>query len=158
VPSGTLSSVTSPQPDTPLARDRRVAAALTRLDVHRRYAEHHSPLGVADGRLLWLLSDGRPRTLREIGDALRLEQSTVNRQVNAALHAGLVRRIAEPGRSARLLEPTPAGLEAFEAATAKALGAYAVGLGALGPDTDAFLDLLDRFVAAYGEALRDAES
>ncbi|MFE7404784.1 MarR family winged helix-turn-helix transcriptional regulator [Isoptericola sp. NPDC057559] len=141
-------------PDLPA--DRRVASLLVRLDVNRRIAEHHSELGTADGRLLWLLSDGRPRTLREIADALRLEQSTVNRQVNAALAAGFLRRFTEAGRPARLIEPTAEGLTAFERATTRALGAYADGLAVLGDEAGAFLDLLERFTQAYGEAVRDA--
>ncbi|MGW8564898.1 MarR family winged helix-turn-helix transcriptional regulator [Isoptericola sp. NPDC055881] len=145
----------TPAPDhRPLGDDRRAAGLLVQLEVHRRMAEHRSSLGVADGRLLWLLSDGRPRTLREIGDALRLEQSTVNRQVNGALAAGLLRRIAEPGRSARLVEPTDEGLTAYESATATALGEFEAGLAALGAEAGTFLDLLDRFVDAYGDAVR----
>jgi len=141
-------------PDLPA--DRRVASLLVRLDVSRRTAEHHSELGTADGRLLWLLSDGQPRTLREIAEALRLEQSTVNRQVNAALAAGFLRRFTEAGRPARLIEPTAEGLDAFERATSRALGAYADGLAALGGEAGAFLDLLERFATRYGEAVRDA--
>ncbi len=139
-----------------LTRDRALASLLVRLDVHRRLAEQHSPLGAADARLLWLLSDRQPRTLREIAAALRLEQSTVNRQVNGALAAGLVRRLTEPGRPARLIEPTDEGIAAFESATAIALGGYDDGLAALGDDDAArFLELLERFVQAYGDAVRE---
>lgn len=138
-----------------LTSGRALAGLLTRLDVHRRLVESRSPLGVADGRLLWLLSDRRPRTLREIADALGLEQSTVNRQVNGALKEGLVRRIDEPGQPARRIEPTEDGLAALEAATSVILGAYEAGLAALGDQNAAqFLELLDQFVDAYGEAVR----
>ncbi len=160
MPTATPSSATSPTPSAPfgagpdLTPDRRVAGLLFRLDLHRRLAEQRSPLGTADGRLLWLLSDGRPRTLREISDALRLEQSTVNRQVNAALAAGLLHRSTAPGRSARLHEPTEEGRARFEEATSLALGAYADGLAALGDDAASFLDQLERFAHAYGEAVR----
>ncbi|SKC60436.1 MarR family winged helix-turn-helix transcriptional regulator [Krasilnikoviella flava] len=162
MPSETPSSATSPTRSAPfgtgpgLAPDRRIAALLARLDVHRRLAEHRSVIGVADGRLLWLLSDGRPRTLREIADSLRLEQSTVNRQVNGALAAGLLRRFTEPGRSARLVEPTAEGLALFETATGQALGAYSDGLAVLGDDVETFLELLGRFADAYGDAVREA--
>ena len=152
-PSPALPARFSADPDAPA--ERRVASLLFRLDLHRRLAEHRSPLGTADGRLLWLLSDGRPRTLREIADALRLEQSTVNRQVNGALAAGLLRRFTEPGRSARLIEPTPEGADAYERATDQALGAYADGLAVLGDEASEFLELLERFTAAYGEAVRE---
>ncbi|MFI2104431.1 MarR family winged helix-turn-helix transcriptional regulator [Isoptericola sp. NPDC019693] len=138
-----------------LTPERRVAGLLFRLDLHRRLAEHRSPLGTADGRLLWLLSDGRPRTLREIAEALRLEQSTVNRQVNGALAAGLLHRFTEPGRPARLHAPTEEGVALFERATDQALAAYGDGLAALGDDAGMFLDLLDRFAAAYGGAVRE---
>ncbi|MCZ2262101.1 MULTISPECIES: MarR family winged helix-turn-helix transcriptional regulator [unclassified Isoptericola] len=158
MPTVTPSSAPSPSSSDPagLTDDRRVAGLLFRLDLHRRLAEHRSPLGTADGRLLWLLSDGRPRTLREIAEALRLEQSTVNRQVNGALAAGLLRRFTAPGRSARLLEPTEEGLARFEEATGRALGAYADGLAVLGADVGAFLDQLERFADAYGDAVREA--
>lgn len=140
-----------------LPRERVIASLLARLEVHRRLAEHRSPLGVAEGRLLWLLSDRRPRTLREIADALGLEQSTVNRQVNGALAAGLVRRFAEPGRAGRLIEPTDHGLASFERATTYALGAYEQSLAALGDRAGDFLGRLEEFVDAYGEAVRRDE-
>ncbi|MFJ9391701.1 MarR family winged helix-turn-helix transcriptional regulator [Nocardioides sp. NPDC101246] len=154
---------TTPSAEDPLFRkisseltaDRRLASLVGRLEVHRRLAEDRSALNQADGRLLWFLSDGRPRTLREIADGLNLEQSTVNRQVNAALSAGHLRRFAEQGRSARLIEPTEEGLAVYEAASARALGAYADGLAALGEESEKFLELLERFVGVYGEAVRE---
>ncbi|GGR57855.1 DNA-binding MarR family transcriptional regulator [Nocardioides luteus] len=154
---------TTPSSDDPifkpvspdLSPDRRVASLVGRLEVHRRLAEDRSALNHADGRLLWFLSDGRPRTLREIAEGLNLEQSTVNRQVNAALAAGHLRRFSEPGRSARLIEPTEVGLAIYESASARALGAYADGLAALGGESEKFLELLERFVGAYGEAVRE---
>ena len=157
-PSSTGASSDASSTDAPptgsRSRDRALASLLYRLDLHRRLAEQRSPLGTADGRLLWLMSDRRPRTLREISSALGLEQSTVNRQVNAAIDAGLLRRFAEAGRPARLIEPTAAGIEAFENATALALGAYDDALATLGDESGAFLELLERFVGAYGEAVR----
>ncbi|GEE03107.1 hypothetical protein nbrc107696_35530 [Gordonia spumicola] len=64
--------------------------------------------------ILWQLSDGRDRTLRELTDALDLEQSTVNRQVNAAIKRGYVERYEVPGRVSRLHRPTDEGRRAFE--------------------------------------------
>ena len=79
----------------------RLAAALHHLDLSRRVVEQRADIGVADMRLLWLLSDDRARTLREIADDLTLEQSTVNRQVNAALAAGLLRRDRDADQAVR---------------------------------------------------------
>lgn len=140
--------------DAALPPGRRAASLLTRLDVARRRSEQDSPIGVADARLLWLLSDGEARSLREIAEALGLEQSTVNRQVNGALANGLLRRMEEPGQSAKLIGPTEQGVEAFEAVTAHALGAYESALGVLGEEeAEVFLDLLTRFVSAYSETV-----
>lgn len=58
----------------------------------RRGLEAGQQLKMAEGRLLWLLRDRQPRTLRQLAEELDLEQSTVNRQVHAALDSGVVVR------------------------------------------------------------------
>lgn len=75
----------------------RLASLFHHLDRHRRALESTSTLGTAELRLLWLLSDGRPRTLREVPHELHLEQSTVNRQANAAVRAGHLQRTRVDG-------------------------------------------------------------
>jgi DNA-binding MarR family transcriptional regulator len=51
-----------------------------------------------------------PMTARELADALRLEISTVTRQVGAMLRDDLVERVADPaGGTARRLRITPTG-------------------------------------------------
>lgn len=65
-------------------------------------------------RLLWVLSDGEPRTLRQLAEALDLEQSTVNRQVNAALCAGYLERFSVPGSPSKLVRPSVAGERAYD--------------------------------------------
>jgi DNA-binding MarR family transcriptional regulator len=144
----------SAHPSAHLSADRHVAWLLTQVRRHQHVAEQHLSLNSADLRLLWLLSDGRARTLREVAEELSLEQSTVNRQVNVALAAGLLRRYEEPGRSARLIEPSPQGRRAFEDDIATALGAYEEALQTLGDDADSLLALLERFTDAYGEAVQ----
>ncbi|WP_110588004.1 MarR family winged helix-turn-helix transcriptional regulator [Microbacterium suaedae] len=139
--------------DGSLSRDRELAGLLARLDVHRRFAEQRSALGTADARLLWLLSGGEPRTLRQISDALRLEQSTVNRQVHAAVAAGLVRRVDGPG-PARHFAPTEHGRELYDDVVAASLGAHDAALAALGDEAEDFLGMLARVVDAYGAAVR----
>ncbi|WP_019929599.1 MarR family winged helix-turn-helix transcriptional regulator [Nocardia sp. BMG111209] len=134
----------------------RLAEALSRLQQHRRFQEQDAVLGSADMRLMWLLSDGTPRTQREIADTFGLEQSTVSRQVNAALAAGLLRRYREPGATSHVMEATPDGRDALARASRQMLDSYETALAALG-DTDRqrLLDLFDRFVDTYGQTVHD---
>ena len=84
-------------------------------------------------RLLWLLSDSSPRTLRQLAEGLDLEQSTVNRQVNAALAAGYLERYAVPGSPSKLIRPSTAGDEAFEHDGRIRAALISRALGELGP-------------------------
>lgn len=63
--------------------------------------------------VLWVLMDAGPRSLRQLSDELGLEQSTVNRQVNAAMTRGLLERVKIESQAARLIQPTSAGVEAY---------------------------------------------
>jgi len=137
----------------PLTPELAAASQFARLEVHRRVVEQRSRIGTADGRLLWLLSNSAPLTLREIGEELRLEQSTVNRQVHAALDAGYVERAESAGR-ARRFTSTATGRELYRASSALTLGAYASGLEALGEHAEAFLGMLETFVSSFGEAVQ----
>jgi len=65
-------------------------------------------------KLLWILSDGRARTLKELADELDLELSTINRQVNSAVRAGLLERFAVPDHPSRPVRPTPEGARLYE--------------------------------------------
>ncbi|MFT4042971.1 MAG: MarR family transcriptional regulator [Gordonia sp. (in: high G+C Gram-positive bacteria)] len=64
--------------------------------------------------LLWILSDGTPRTLRQLADATHLEQSTVNRQVNAAIKHGYLERFVMQGAVSGLIRPTDKGRSVLE--------------------------------------------
>lgn len=133
-----------------MERSRLTAALLTRLDRHRRAHREHRVLGDAVMRVLWLLAEGGPRTLREIADGLHLEQSTVNRQVNAALAEGLVERERPEGSSAYRFRRTERGHELFEADVSASLDGYREALEALGePGATEFLRLLSRFTEEY---------
>ena len=139
-----------------LTPETRIAAALHHLDRHRRVLDARTGLGTADLRLLWLLSDGRPRSLRAIAQELHLEQSTVNRQVNAALRAGHLRRYRDAGSAASVVEPTDEGRRSYERETATTLALYREVLGELGPDdADRLTELLGRFADLYGSAVDD---
>ncbi len=103
-------------------------------------------------RLLWLLNDGEPRTLRQISAHLELEQSTVNRQVNGAINHGYVERFEVAGSASRPVRPTKAGESAFQhdaALRVQLLSRVLTELGserarALHDELQAFNDAYDR--------------
>ncbi|MGB3603346.1 MarR family winged helix-turn-helix transcriptional regulator [Gordonia sp. (in: high G+C Gram-positive bacteria)] len=83
----------------------------------RRRRNELAPDAILDAsafQILWLLSDGRARTMRELSEGLELEQSTVNRQVNAAMRHGYLERFQVPGQVSWMHRPTPEGEEAFK--------------------------------------------
>lgn len=82
--------------------------------MRRKPTIHDAQLETSAFAILWTLSDGNPRTLREIADELDLEQSTVNRQVNAAIRNGYLERFEVDGSISRLIRPTERGMAAFE--------------------------------------------
>jgi DNA-binding MarR family transcriptional regulator len=92
---------------------RELGDELMRLSRRRSQSYPGSRLDTSAFRLLWLLSEGAPRTLRELADELQLEQSTVSRQVNAAIKHGLVERYAVPDSPSRPLRATEAGRAAY---------------------------------------------
>ena len=92
---------------------RELGDELMRLTRRRTQAYPGSQLDTSAFRLLWLLTEGPPRTQRELADELQLDPSTVTRQVSAAISHGLVERYAEPDSTARLLRPTEAGRTAY---------------------------------------------
>lgn len=141
-----------------LPRATRVAALIHHLDRHRRALDVRATLGTADLRLLWLLADGEFRSLRQVAEALHLEQSTVNRQVNAAVQAGLLQRSRPAPAAPYVFAPTPLGRATFERETARALALYQDVLDRLGPeDGDELLRLLGQFVDLYGEAVEQRD-
>src|SRR5699024_10628595 len=141
---------------TGLPRDRRVASELLKLDRQRYAVEQHTMLSIAEIRLLWMLSDGQPRSLRELATALHLEQSTVNRQVNAAIDAGYLYRFTEQGRSSGLIAPTPECHRRFTEDTEFTLHMFERALDGLGDQAQAFLEQLETFVTAYTDAAERA--
>lgn len=92
---------------------RGLGAELMRLTRRRAQVYPGSELDTSAFRLLWLLTEGPPRTLRDLADELQLDPSTVNRQVNAAIKHGLVERYAVDDSPSRLLRPTEAGRAAY---------------------------------------------
>lgn len=71
-------------------------------------------LGASEFAILWALHESGPLTLRELADYLDLEQSTINRQANAAIKHGHLERFSVPGSLSRKVRPTTSGTRAFE--------------------------------------------
>lgn len=145
-----------PTPASPVALERDFAAHVARYEGHRRATVHREVVGPADFRLLWLLSDGEARTLKEISEALHLEQSTVNRQANAAIEHGIVERSRTGGRSAFVFRPTPRGEALLAESLAGLFAGYSSAFDRMGRDrAGELVQLLGEFVDAY---VRDTDA
>lgn len=90
-----------------------------------------------------------PLSIGELSHALRLDTSTVHRQTNSAMKAGLLERIPDPaGGIARKFQVTPTGAELLTATRDRSLLALEQILLDWSPeDVDAFADYLARFNA-----------
>ena len=125
---------------------RSIAAVFSRLETQRRAWEQRTPLGVSEMRLLWVLQEPDEWTLRDIAEHLGLEQSTVNRQVNAAVAAGLVTKLRGDDQPTYQFRASDQGARMFESCAGQMLDRYQAALDELGDQADLFVDLLDRFV------------
>lgn len=124
-----------------------------RWDTARRRVDAEQELKAAEGRLLWLLQDNQPRTLREIAEALQLEQSTVNRQVNAALTAGLLTRSRSDDSSAYRVKASATGRDKFRADIDRHMALQANALADIPTDErETFLHHLAAYVNALNAA------
>lgn len=98
----------------PSALHRDLAEEFLKINRRRNAVHPDSVLDNSAFAILWILSDGRPRTLRELTRELDLEQSTVNRQVNGAIRSGYLERFEVDGCASRKIRPTDHGRAAFE--------------------------------------------
>lgn len=112
---------------------------LTRLQQRRATVHPGARLENSAWRILRLLDDGEPRTLRVLATELELEQSTVNRQVNAAISAGMLERFEVTGRRSLLIRPTALGREAFDHDARIRAEPIQAAIDALGPEATAVL-------------------
>lgn len=127
---------------------------LLRLQRRRRHEYAGTVLETSAFRLLWVLDDGEPRTLRRLSADLDLEQSTVNRQVNAAISAGWLERYDVAGSASKLVRPTPAGAEAFRRDGQVRAAAIRAALDELGPERAGMLiEVLTAFNDAWDAVL-----
>lgn len=125
----------------------------------RRSVEGAQQLKVAEGRLLWLLRDGQSRTLRQLAEELDLEQSTVNRQVHAALDSGVITRSRGEESPTYVVEMSEVGRERFAADLVRLMGIYGQAVTAIPEaEQERFLEHLGAFVDALGDAATEPPS
>ncbi|WP_232679596.1 MarR family winged helix-turn-helix transcriptional regulator [Nocardioides sp. R-C-SC26] len=129
---------------------------LLRLQRRRTVAFAGSTLEISAFRILWVLSDGEPRTLRQIGTDLDLEQSTVNRQVNAAIAAGYLERFDVPGQASKMVRPTERGRELYDNDGRVRAARYQQAIDTVGVDrARRLIDDLRAFNDAFDAALEE---
>lgn len=126
-----------------------VEVELSLLARHQLRSSRHTPRRALDRsayQLLGRLEHG-PLSLRQLAEAFGLDQSTVNRQVNALLRGGLVEKVTDPeGGLARLLRPTRRGRTLLRRDRAVAQDVVGRVLdGWPGRDVEHFQQLLERF-------------
>jgi DNA-binding MarR family transcriptional regulator len=64
-------------------------------------------------KILWLVVEHGPHTLRGLAHYLQLDQSTINRQVHAVIGHGHVERYDDPDSSGMLVRATASGEAAY---------------------------------------------
>jgi DNA-binding MarR family transcriptional regulator len=87
---------------------------LSLLARHHLHSSQHSPERSLDRSGYALLGrlELEPMNLKQLAEVFRLDPSTVNRQVNALVRAGLLEKVPDPaGAVARVLRPTSDGLD-----------------------------------------------
>ena len=132
---------------------RALAAEIMRLTRRRATSYPGSVLEESAFRILLVLVEEGPRSLRELALDLQLEQSTISRQVSSAVGHGLVERY---GESPRLVRATGAGREAYRHDGRLRGQVWDRAIAELGPERGAaliaglhdFNDALDRAHAA----------
>jgi DNA-binding MarR family transcriptional regulator len=88
---------------------------LMRLGRRRETSQTATGVDASAFKILWVVVEHGPHTLRGLAERLQLEQSTINRQVHAAEGHGLVERREGPAASGMLVHATEAGEAAYAA-------------------------------------------
>ncbi|GAA4362730.1 MarR family winged helix-turn-helix transcriptional regulator [Nocardioides caricicola] len=127
----------------------QLADELLRFGKRRHAAVEGVELESSAFKLLWVLSDDQPKTLRELADELGLDLSTINRQVNGAVRAGLLERFTVPGSPSRPVRSTAEGRRLYEHDSAVHADLLRSVLAEMGPD--AARDLI-RSMGAFNDA------
>ncbi|HEX7738083.1 MAG TPA: MarR family transcriptional regulator [Marmoricola sp.] len=94
-----------------------VEVEMSLLSRHQIHTSQHAPDRLLDRSGYALLSrlEHGAMSLKQLSEAFRLDQSTVNRQINVLRKRGLVERVADPdGGVALLVRPTRKGRSQLE--------------------------------------------
>lgn len=135
--------------------------ALVHVERGQRMTEGDASVGVADRRILWLIASGEPLTMRQISESLKLEQSTVNRQVNAALKSGLLEQDLDAGSTAKVFKVSERGSKMLASDMERSFELLAAALADIPEaERDQFRRHLLTFARSYyrqagGESLRN---
>ena len=111
-----------------------LADELMRVGRRRHVNVEGTELEMSAFKVLWVLSDDRPRTLRELAEELDLELSTINRQVNAAVRGGLLERFSVPDGPSKPVRPTAEGRRLYQHDSAIHADLYRSVLAEMGAD------------------------
>ena len=145
-----------PTPDGAEVTDQTLTALrheLMRLGRLRETGSSVTDLDASAFRILWLVVEHGPHTLRGLAEYLQLEQSTINRQVHAAVDHGWAERYDDPESPAKLVRATAAGEDAYrDESAARAQGLRTI-VNTLGDRVTA--DLADG-LARFNDAIDDA--
>lgn len=136
---------------------RALSNELVRLGRRRETSSPETTLDASAYKILWLVVEHGPRTLRELAQDLKLDQSTINRQVHAVIGHGYAERYADPESPGMLVRATPAGEAAYRSDSQVRTEGLRGIVNTLGEQVTADLaDGLASFNDAIDEAVEDS--
>ncbi|MCM3883676.1 MarR family winged helix-turn-helix transcriptional regulator [Frankia sp. R82] len=112
---------------------RSIGREVLRLTRRRIMTPEGSTLDRSVFRILWALAESGPSTMAELETALHLEQSTVSRQVKAAIGRGLVESHMLPGSRRRLFQATSEGARIYQQEAVLQSDVFKKALAEFGP-------------------------
>lgn len=132
---------------------RALSNELVRLGRRRDMAGSATTLDVSAFKILWLLVEHGPHTLRGLAQGLQLDQSTINRQVHGAIAQDYVERYDDPDSTAMLVRATPGGEAAYRSDAALRRDGLRAIVATMGEDAAASLAA---GLASFNDAVDDA--
>ncbi|CAO5172042.1 MarR family transcriptional regulator [Frankia sp. AiPs1] len=139
---------------------RAIGREVIRISRRRIMTPEGSVLDRSMFRILWALAESGPSTMADLEGLLQLEQSTVSRQVKAAIGRGLIEPHALPGTRRRMFQPTAEGMRIYQEEVDLQSDIFKKALAEFGParfhaftvELTALNDALDRAATAADPA------